>query len=362
MEGDPLSYAKRACAHIVDLLDPEDMLSVVTFAERGEILVPAQNVGDKDELKRAISRISIGNRTNLYGGIEAGIEQVLAGRSRRSLNRILLLSDGEPTAGIKDFQRIVTLVTDRKRDAVKVTALGFGPDYNEELIAALARRTGGNYYYISRAELLPEVFRLEMDGLMQTVAREVKLRVNLTRGVSVKQVYSNDFQPSGARSYEVNLVDVQREGVVTSLWEFDLTPHPAGVFRLGTAEIEYEDCLSRNRRQISADIVLEFTRNPSRISAGVGTRVQREIQIMMAARSLDRTMMEIRKTGSAPKDLLSDLERTQQVLVRHGQMEQADQIERALSDIRTNESRRSYASAEKTLIGAIVQLDQGKRA
>jgi Ca-activated chloride channel family protein len=362
MEGDPLAYAKRACNHVIDILEPDDVLSVITFAERGEVLFNAQKVGNKDELKAAVAKISIGNRTNLHQGLEVAIEQILAGKSATSLNRIMLLTDGEPTAGNKDFTSIVTLVTDRKRDGIKVTALGFGPDYNEELVAALARRTGGNYYYISRPELLPEVFRLELDSLMRTVARELKLQVNLVRGVSVRQVYGNDYQQAGARTFEVNLVDVEREGALTSLWEMDITPHPAGLFRIGSAELQFEDCSSRVRQELSADIMLEFTRNPSRLAAGINPRVQREIQIMMAARRLDRTMIAMRSSGTAARELVSDLERTQNLLIQHGQTDQADQIKQALADIRSGEYRAAGGSVEKTLIGAIVQLDQGKRS
>ncbi len=362
MEGDPLAYAKRACNHVIDLMEAGDVLSIITFAERGEVLFKAQKVGNKDELKAAVAKISIGNRTNLHQGLEVAIEQVLAGKSPTSLNRIMLLTDGEPTAGNKDFQSIVTLVTDRKRDGIKVTALGFGPDYNEELVAALARRTGGHYFYISRPELLPEVFRVELDSLMRTVARELKLRVTLVRGVSVKQVYGNDFQQAGARTFEVNLVDVEREGAVTSLWELDITPHPAGLFRIGSAEIEFEDCSSRARQEMSANIMLEFTRNPSRLAAGINPRVQSEIQIMMAARRLDRTMIAMRSNGANSREVVSDLERTQSLLIQHGQTDQADQIKQALADIRSGEYRAASGSVEKTLIGAIVQLDQGKRS
>jgi Ca-activated chloride channel family protein len=46
MEGDPLEYVKRACAHVVDLLQPTDVLSIVTFEENVEVLMPARHVTD----------------------------------------------------------------------------------------------------------------------------------------------------------------------------------------------------------------------------------------------------------------------------------------------------------------------------
>jgi Ca-activated chloride channel family protein len=43
---------------------------------------------------------------------------------------------------LKDFASIVAQVADLKQRGVTVTALGFGPEYNEELMAGIARRSG----------------------------------------------------------------------------------------------------------------------------------------------------------------------------------------------------------------------------
>src|SRR5205085_10433973 len=166
MEGEPLEYVKRACAHVVDLLEPNDILSIVTFEDRADVVMPARRVINKALIKEHVNRIEPGNTTNLFEGIVAGASQVSSVRSEAYVNRIMLLTDGEPTAGTKDFPSIVGCVAEQKSRGISLTALGFGPDYNEELLAGMARRSGGNYYYISRPELIPEVFRKELDTLL----------------------------------------------------------------------------------------------------------------------------------------------------------------------------------------------------
>ncbi|MDR3709014.1 MAG: VWA domain-containing protein [Capsulimonadaceae bacterium] len=355
MEGDPLTYAKKACIDVVNRLGPDDVLSVVTFAEQSDVLLPATRGAEKGPITRQLERIAIGNRTNLYKGLEAAIEQVFAGRTPTSLNRILLLSDGEPTAGLKDFQSIVTLVTDRKRDAIKVSGLGFGPAYNEELIAALARRSGGNYYYIARPELLPEVFAAELDGLMRTAARNVRLRVRFPDGVVPRQVYANEMQAQGKRAYEVNLVDVEHGGAVTSLWELDIAAHAQGAFRMAAAEIEYDDCATGRRERELRDIVVTFAADSRQTARMADPRVLAEVRLMHAARQLDQTMLAMRSHSGSVGDALGDLERTQKLLIASGSSTQAVLVRRAIEDIRAGES------IEKTLIGAIVPIDQGRR-
>jgi len=355
MEGDPLAYAKKACSYIVDLLAVGDRLSIVTFAERGELVFAAQQVNDKEQLKQTIGRISIGNRTNLYEGLSLAADQVRAGKTPSSINRILLLTDGEPTAGNKDFPSIVGLISERKREGLSVTALGFGPDYNEELVAALARRTGGNYYYITKPDLLQAVFAREIDSLMRTVASEPRIRVKLSRGVSVARVYSNEFTEVSPNQYEANLIDVECGGNVASLWEVDVTSRPPGVFRLATAALYYENCATREMERSVADAVVEFTRNPRKISMGINHRVQGDIELYNVARQLDSAAAAVRNQSADMKEVLGDLERTQRLLIDRGEIGQANQIHNAITGYREG------ISLQKSLMGAVMNLDQGRR-
>ena len=137
--------------------------------------MPARRVANKALVKDYINRIYTGNTTNLSEGLTAACREVASAKTANTLNRVLLLTDGEPTAGTRDFASIVGQVAEQKGRGITVTALGFGPDYNEELMAGIARRSGGNYYYIARPELIPEVFRRELDTLMKITARKPAL-------------------------------------------------------------------------------------------------------------------------------------------------------------------------------------------
>ena len=353
MEGDPLEYAKRACAYVVDLLEPDDILSVITFEENADVIMPARRVANKALVKDYINRIYTGNTTNLYEGLMTACQQVASVKTANTLNRVLLLTDGEPTAGPRDFQSIVGQVAEQKGRGITVTALGFGPDYNEELMAGIARRSGGNYYYIARPELIPEVFRRELDTLMKITARNLRLRLLLARGVSVRQVYGQ--QPVlGPRSAEVTLIDVEAETGLSSLWELEASPRPAGTYRLGVAELLYDDALTGRQEKISADAVMEFTADRLKIGAGVNSRVQSEIEVARAARSLDKTVMGMKTQQMDRTQVMQDLNRTKTLMLDQGKLAQAQQITQAMQDIQGG------GSVEKTLMGTIYTLDQGK--
>jgi Ca-activated chloride channel family protein len=103
MEGEPLEYVKRACSYVVDLLSPDDVLSIVTFEETVDVLMPPRKVMNKDLVKQHIQRIQPGNTTNLYDGLALAAQQIVGSREPGRVERLIVFSDGDPTAGIKDY-------------------------------------------------------------------------------------------------------------------------------------------------------------------------------------------------------------------------------------------------------------------
>jgi len=354
MEGEPLDYVKRACGYVVDLLEPDDILSVVTFEEQVDVLVPARRVVNKTLLKEHINRIEVGNTTNLYDGIVVGCQQVASVMSEGHVNRVLLLTDGEPTAGIKDFGSIVGQVAEQKSRGITVTALGFGPEYNEELIAGVARRSGGNYYYISRPELIPEVFRRELESLMTMVARNMRMRLNLSRWVQLRQVLGR--QPSFAPRYaEVNLVDMERGSAMSVLCELEFAPHPAGVFRVVKAELFYDDAVTGKSEVLSGDIVFDFTPDRSLVESGANPIVKQELEIALASRNLEKTVMGMKTQQLSAMTATIELQKTMSLLATQGRTEEAEDVKKAIESI-----QQGGQDAEKTLSQTIHTLDQGK--
>lgn len=353
MEGPPLDYAKQACAYVVDLLQPNDVLSIVTFEEQVEVLMPARRVVNRELVKQHIYRIEPGNTTNIYDGIALGCSQIASVPPGGYVNRALLLTDGEPTAGIKDFSSIVGQVEEQKSRGITVTALGFGGEYNEELLGGNARRSGGNYYYITRPDLIPEIFRRELESLMTVVARNLRLRVHLPRWVQVRQIYGN--QPVfGNRVAEVTLADLERGSAETAIIEIGLDPRPAGQYRVAKIEVAYDDSVSGRQESIICDAVMDFTPDRGLLEQGVNDLVQRELEVAIASRALEKTVMGMRTQQISPAAAVQELERTRMILLQQGKTEQAQDVQNAIDDIKGG------AAAEKTLIGTIYNLDRGR--
>ena len=94
MEGPPMVYMKRACSYVVDLLEPNDVLSIVAFTDSAEVVMPARRIVNKALIKQHIEMLQVGNTTDLYGGIQLGCTQIASVASPGYVNRAMLLTDG----------------------------------------------------------------------------------------------------------------------------------------------------------------------------------------------------------------------------------------------------------------------------
>lgn len=355
MEGEPLEFVKRACSYVVDLLEPSDVLSIVTFEEQVEVVMPARRVVNKALIKEHIARIQPGNTTNLYDGMMTGCMQVASVRLPGYLSRVLLLTDGEPTAGIKDFSAIVQQVAQQKQAGITITALGFGSEYNEELMAGIARRSGGNYYYIAQPSLIPEVFRRELETLMTIVAKNVRVRLHAPRGVQCRYVYGAAAPQFGQRTVDYTLADVERGSAVASLSEWELDKHVPGTYRFARVEVTYDDAMTGRTEMLTGDAVIEFTPDRSLVETHRDPIVRQELEVHLASRNLEKTMMGMRTQQLTAMGALQELQRTRTVLMQAGREEEAREVTMAMEAIQQG------GSVEKTLIGTIYDLDQGKR-
>ncbi|HEU4753365.1 MAG TPA: hypothetical protein VFU47_09680, partial [Armatimonadota bacterium] len=251
---------------------------------------------------------------------------------------------------------IVGAAAEQRSRGVSTTALGFGPEYNEELLAGLAKRGGGNYYYISRPELIPEVFRTELEQLLTIVAKNIRLRMILGRWVELRQVYGQ--QPVlGPRTAEVQLPDLERGASLRTLVELSLGRRPAGTYRVARVEVNYDDCVTGAFNQrLDGELVFNFVNDPALVASGVNGTVQREIEVAQASRSLERTMMGLKTQQLTAGMALQDLQRTQMLLQQTGMSEQAAEVGQAIQGLRSGSG-----DVEKTLIGTMLDIDLGKR-
>lgn len=357
MEGAPLDYVKQACCYVVDMLSPNDVLSIVTFEEVVDVLMAPQRVTNKQPIKDGINRLQVGNTTNLYDGLALGLAQVTQLQDPNRATRVVVFTDGDPTAGIKDFSSLVQHAKEIKKRGVTITFLGFGPDYNEELLAAMSKQAGGNYYFIPRPDLIPEIFRTELEKLTTVVAQNLRLDVKLARWVSMRSAQFTPTTPGG-NEFSIALADMERGVTLQQIVDLEFANHPLGWYRVGAGRLTYDDCIQGKTESIDIDLVMEFTADQARYSAAPNPMVRQAADIQAASRAVEKTIMGLKSGQLTIQGAVTDLQKTQMLLLNEGRTQEAQEVTLALRAIQSGDANQ----AEKTLMGTMVNLDQGKKS
>ena len=92
MRRGKIEFAKTAALATLDLLEPEQGLSVVAFDAKPHVIVPLAPVGDKRRAAELISRMTSSGQTNIYGALQEAQRQLAD--SKAEIKHIILLSDG----------------------------------------------------------------------------------------------------------------------------------------------------------------------------------------------------------------------------------------------------------------------------
>jgi len=177
MAGPPLAHAREAAKVAVRNLRPSDRFSLVIFDDEARTVIPLQPATNKQSFYDIIDQITDGGSTNLTGGWMLGRDELRkadAGTTRR----LLMLSDGHLNHGIVEPPAVrQVVVAGLEQDSVRTSCLGFGDNYNEDLMAELARATNGQFYDADSPETLPAIFASELEGLQKLAIQNLRVRI-----------------------------------------------------------------------------------------------------------------------------------------------------------------------------------------
>jgi len=268
MAGEKLRTMKEAVKNIIDQLTPEDTLSVITFESRTRVLIPAQRVLQRDELKRQIDKIKDAGGTNLANGLREALKQVSQGLQEGRVSRVVLLTDGEATDREDDSR---CLADEAGQHGIPIICLGFGRDWNEDFLFDLADRSvgaapnsrHGSADYIPAPKDADRIFQ-EVYRSMQVVADDVTLTMRMVQGVEARRVWQVTpmIRDLGrgviqGRAVVVPAGQLEQAGAAF-LVELLLPPRPAGPVRVSQTEVTYKTTRGELQRA-AVDLILLYT-------------------------------------------------------------------------------------------------------
>jgi uncharacterized protein YegL len=185
MRGDRLTQVKDAAGKIVDQLSQDDYFSLIVFNDRADVVVPAQRVTDKSELKRAIGTIEAAGGTEMANGMALALQEIQKPMMVRGISRMLLLTDGR-TYG--DESRCVEIARRAQGRGIGLTALGIGNEWNEDLLETMTARENSRAQYIASAQEITAVFADELKRMHSIFAQQVRVQLAARPGGMVRSL------------------------------------------------------------------------------------------------------------------------------------------------------------------------------
>jgi len=294
MAGEKMDFAKKAAFGIIDRLSPADFVSIVVYDELIDVVQPSTSVQFRDSIKMKLARIKPRGSTNLWGGSEKGYEQVKANFKKEYINRVLLISDGNITAGPKIPSRIIGWVQEYKDiEGISISTFGVGIDYNETLMTDMAENGAGNYYFIDRADKLEGMFSKELSGLQNVLAQEAELTITLPKGVTVEKIYPFKYRQE-KNEINIRFRDLFSEEIKSLVMKFRLDDRASKELSI-QARLTYTDVTDNQQKTIAIDNLLQPTRDAAAYLANFNQTVAEQVVLFTANENMERMMLEVDK-------------------------------------------------------------------
>lgn len=263
MNGTRLEKVKVAAHQIIDQLSEHDILSVVIFNDRAEVIIPANPVQNKTALKAKISMMSASGGTEIFKGLSAGVEQTRRFLGPKLVNHVVLLTDGN-TFG--DQENCIELARESAAQGICISAMGLGQEWNDEFLDQLASVTGGTSSYINSASAVVRFLNDHVRSLSNAFAERVRLSVAPDPDIRLESAFklAPHPQPLPIDEGYIPLGSLQANRLISVLLQFQLPENLSLGFRSIARLVSAGDILMNPRQafQSLSDFSIEVTDQP----------------------------------------------------------------------------------------------------
>ena len=223
MQGEKMDIVKATAIQVLRNLRQQDILSVVTFSDRAEVIVPASYHQDKARSEAKIQMIQPSGATEVYQGLEAGVKEVMRSLDAKRVNHIILLTDGH-TYG--DEQQCLALASKLAERGIGISGMGIGQEWNDIFLDVLSTRTGGSSAYIARPQDIKRLLLEKFNALAQVYAEDVTLDIKPIEDVELTYAFRLQPEPSPVELGEnmLHLGSILQDNPTQVIFEYIIHP------------------------------------------------------------------------------------------------------------------------------------------
>lgn len=352
MKGEKMHTVQQAVKNIIDQLEPDDMISIVSFESSMHVLIPIQPAVDKVALKAKVDEIMAAGGTQMAPALREALAQINQHNSVERISRIVLLTDGA-TSNPKSAAKAAD---EAGNSGVPIIGLGIGAEWKEDFIQDLCNRSlkaaegsqAGYTDYIESPTQVNAIFQ-QVFRSMQVVATDVTLTLRLVTGMDTRSVWQ-----IAPMMRDITAESVQERAVVIPagtldksgsayLCEILVSPRPAGVVRIAQTEASYTAPTLGKQRE-SVDLVLNFTQDSSRVDR-MNPAVIEAVQKVSAYRLQNQALTDA-KTGNV-EGATKRLRQAVTMLIDQGETDLAEKMEQEAQNL--EQTGNISSEGEKTI-------------
>lgn len=175
MAGEPMQALRLAMLSALESLADRDVVSVVLFGSEVETLIEAQRRDQMRDMEARIVQIEPAGGAALYDALNQAAAQLRRYAGPSTINQLILVSDGPPTKGPREFDDFVRLAELFSREGTAVSTIGLGDEFDEDLLATLAGIGNGRFSFADSPEKLSDTLLEEIAPGQTAIARDVTL-------------------------------------------------------------------------------------------------------------------------------------------------------------------------------------------
>lgn len=243
---DKLPLMINAFKLLIDNLDDNDRVSIVTYAGSDKVLLEGAYGHEKTKISAIISDLEAGGSTAGSKGIKTAYELAEKYFIEGGNNRVFLATDGDFNVGIRSTDGLKKFISQKRETGVYLSLFGFGSgNYHGSTMDTLAQAGNGNHYYIDSILEAQKVFVSEIGGTLQTVAKDAKAQI--------------EFNPEVVEKYRV----IGYENKILTDEEFENSETDAGEIGAGHAticlvEVKLKEGVNLEEEQLYASCKLRY--------------------------------------------------------------------------------------------------------
>lgn len=177
-EADKLPLLKNSFRMLVDRLDAEDTVSIVTYAGNAGTVLEPTKASDKAAILAALDKLEAGGSTAGEAGLREAYRLAEASFVDGGVNRVMLATDGDFNVGQTSDEDLKKLIEEKRDTGVYLSVLGFGRgNLNDQLMQTIAQTGNGTAAYIDTLAEAEKVLVQEASSTLFTIANDVKIQV-----------------------------------------------------------------------------------------------------------------------------------------------------------------------------------------